>query len=219
MGGQVVHDQRHPLSLRVALVEQMAHAFGPLDTGVVVGHRHAAPILQRRVEQQQVAHPVAFVLAVVAFGVVRGGLDRFAHLLRALLGRFVHADQRPTRIEWALVDVEHTLHLAHEGGVLSCLDAPHLTPPGLDGLFLKLVVPSRAPPIPPLAARPVARRAGEASSERGLRGLRSKRAAPGTPRRRHPGARYAHVRVAFSAAPVPARRARTGSGFVRRCVA
>ena len=114
MVGKVIHHERHSLCLGVDLLEQVTHAPNPLHSGVIVDHVHPTPVLQRPVEQQQVPDLVSLVLRVEAGWMVRGRRDRRAHFLRALLGNLVHTHQRPRRIEGAPVDLEHTLHLAHE---------------------------------------------------------------------------------------------------------
>src|SRR5262249_4639816 len=49
----------------------------------------------------------------------------------------VHADPRPPRVVGALVDLQHLLHLADEGGILLGRDAPHRLSPRLQGAFFK----------------------------------------------------------------------------------
>ena len=98
-------------------------------------HIGPPPIIKRRVVHQQMSHPVALVLGVVARCMARTHPLRWPDLLHALLARLIHADHRIGRIVRPGIHFQDVLHPAHEGGVLLWRDAPHLLSPRLELVF------------------------------------------------------------------------------------
>ena len=132
---QVVHQQRDPLRLRIVFFHQPAHPFRPGRRRMVRRHIGPPPIIKRRVVHQQMSHPVALVLGVVARCMARTHPLRWPDLLHALLARLIHADHRKGRIVRPGIHFQDVLHPAHEGGVLLWRDAPHLLSPRLELVF------------------------------------------------------------------------------------
>ena len=132
---EVVHHHCDPLRLWIVFFNQPAHPFCPGRRRMVRRYIGAAPIIEWRVVHQQVSHPVALVLRVVAGYLAGTRLLRWPHLLHALLARLIHADHRMRCIVRLGIYLQDVLHPAHEGRVLLWRDAPHLLSPRLDLVF------------------------------------------------------------------------------------
>ena len=74
MGIEVVLDDNHAVRVWKADIHETLHAVGPINGGAPVGDRDLSPVQKGSEEHEQVAHPVAFILRVIAEGMAgRGG--------------------------------------------------------------------------------------------------------------------------------------------------
>ena len=135
VGTQIVHHQRDPMRLWKVFFHQATHTLGPCRGRMVGRHVDPPPIVKGRIVHQQMTHPIALVLGIVAGRVSRERRQRRTHLARALLGALIHADHRTGRVIGTGVHVKDVLHRTHEGRVLLRRYAPHLLTPRLEFVF------------------------------------------------------------------------------------
>ena len=99
----------------------------PVDPGAPVADRYLAPASQRLGHQEQVAHPTALVLVVLAGWPARRQRVGWVDLGEQLAAGLIQADLVAARIIGPGVDPKHVLHPPAELAVLLGRDAPAVT--------------------------------------------------------------------------------------------
>ena len=126
MGVQIVTDQDHFLTRRVAAFEQPRHFDGPIALCFCWTSRGLPLSGERFGEHEDVGRARPFVFVVDALGMIGGRLDGLSGLFDQLHGLFVHAEHRTCRIVGFFVGFEHLLHVGREFGVALWRDYPVL---------------------------------------------------------------------------------------------
>jgi hypothetical protein len=109
----------------------------PVDAGAPLADHDLAPAGQRLADQEQVAHPTALVLVVLACRPPRRDQVGWVDLAEQLAAGLVQADLGAARIIGSGVDRQHVLHPPDELGVLLGWDAPALGQPRLELVCFK----------------------------------------------------------------------------------
>ncbi len=124
-----ISDHRQGIWFSTALTVDeglVAVGVGEVDPRPPLSHFHAPRPQQRGAPEKAGGRTVAYVLGVVPGGVAMDHGQWIVRLPVQLLASLVEADQRPRRVQGALVDVEDVLHPGEEGGVRFGSDAPFL---------------------------------------------------------------------------------------------
>src|SRR5215208_4703394 len=98
----------------------------PVDAGASVADHDLAPASQRFGHQEQVAHPTALVLVVLAGWPARRHRAGWVDVGKQLAAGLVQADLGAARIIGSGVELQHVLHAPHKLAVLLGWDAPAL---------------------------------------------------------------------------------------------
>jgi hypothetical protein len=109
----------------------------PVDAGAPAADHDLAPASQRLGHQEQVAHPTALVLIILAGWPARRHRAGRVDLAEQLATSLVQADLGAAWIIGAGVDRQHVLHAPAELGVLLGRDAPALGQPRLELVCFK----------------------------------------------------------------------------------
>ena len=131
MGREIVENDADDIGLRVVSVDEIAHAFGKVLRGALLGNLDRAPGPMGVEKDEEIDCPIAFIFAVIAFELSRLGRDRLTHFTDQLMRAFIEADDRSLGIMAFGVEVEHVLH----PGDIVAIDlgnAPHVPTPGLE---------------------------------------------------------------------------------------
>ena len=104
----------------------------PVDAGAPVADHDLAPASQRLGHQEQVAHPTALVLIVLAGWPARRQRAGRVDLGEQLAAGLVQADLGAARVIGSGIDLKHVLHPPDELGVVLGWDAPALGQPRLE---------------------------------------------------------------------------------------
>src|SRR6266508_4856907 len=90
----------------------------PVDAGTPVADHDVAPASKRLADQEQVAHPTALVLIILAGWPAGRHRAGWVDLAEQLAAGLVQADLRAARIIGAGVDLQHVLHAPAELGIV-----------------------------------------------------------------------------------------------------
>src|SRR6266540_456595 len=134
--GVVLH-QHDPLGVGVVNLQQVLDAVRPVDAGAPRADHDVAPAAQRLADEEQVAHPAALVLIILACW--PAGLHRHGRgdLRQELAAGLIQAHLRVARIVGLGVDPKHVLHAPHELGIVLGRDAPAFLQPRLEAVCCK----------------------------------------------------------------------------------
>src|SRR3712207_1693838 len=105
MGVEVVQNHPYLLGFGIVLVGQLPHLLGEVARRAPLPEIDMAPRSLRLEEHEQVAHPSALVLIVVAFGTPWFGGDGRTLLGHHLVRHLVEAHSRPLRVVGLLVEL------------------------------------------------------------------------------------------------------------------
>jgi hypothetical protein len=95
VGVEIIHDQNHPLGLRISVVEEILDEPCKVLASPLLGDLNVTPARQGLKGHKQGGHAVAAILAVIALDGSGAPGDRLADLVEKLLGALVHAHHRP----------------------------------------------------------------------------------------------------------------------------
>src|ERR1700680_3773195 len=102
-----------------------------------LGHFHMPPPFKRCEHHEQIGGAVAFVFVIDPRRLPFFHRHRHPRFLDKLLGGFVQADQRMSRIARPCVNGQHILHGGYEGAVRFRRDDPLFLEMGLERVFFK----------------------------------------------------------------------------------
>lgn len=132
---QVVDHQANGRRFRITL-DDVLHHVGEIDLGSTLGEQHLSPTSLRFADHHHVANAIALIFRVIACRSARFDRNGRTHFRDQLLGAFIEAHDRISRIVRRCVQIQHVFH----GRDKICADrgnAPFLLLPRLQSVFLK----------------------------------------------------------------------------------
>lgn len=109
--------------------DQLLDTRGPVDPGPTITDPDLAPASQRLADQEQMGHPAAQILGVVALRLSRGGGQRRSDLTAQLPTRLVQTDDRMGRVVGTVAPIKQVLHVPDKLRVGLRRNAPRLPQP------------------------------------------------------------------------------------------
>src|SRR5215216_6598457 len=137
VGVEVIQNHPYLFCLRIVIAGQLPHLLGEIYRCAPFPEIDVAPRSLRLEEHEEVAHPSALVLVVVAFGTPWPGGDGHTLLGHHLVRHLVKAHSWPLRVVGLLVELQNVLHAPHKLRA-HLWDAPLLFHPRLNVPFLSV---------------------------------------------------------------------------------
>ena len=138
MAGKVVQHDHDARRLGAMHIDQRLHALRPGERLPVIGDLHVAPVLQEGKAQKQIAHAVALIGPLVACQGASGRGEGGDDLAMRLLIRLVKADERPSRVAGARIDLQDIFPLSDKRGIRLGRYFPRPLQPRLQFVFLRV---------------------------------------------------------------------------------
>src|SRR3982750_634579 len=120
------------------LIRKLAHGFGPIRAGTLLGDLDLAPTRERLREQKQIRYTMSLILVVVALKLAWCDRQRDSCFADQLLAGFIHTDHRMSRIRRALIDRQHIFQGGHKLGAMLGRNRPILLQVWLQFVFFRV---------------------------------------------------------------------------------
>src|ERR1700682_2751730 len=138
VGVELIHYQHDNFSVWIVNIYQVLDHAGEVSLCPLVSDLHTSLPGERLKRHEEVGGSVSPVLAIDPPRAPRLRRQRFSYIGQQLLGRFVQTDLRSLGIVRSLIDIQHVLHPPNELGVGMGRNAPDLSQPRLERIFLSV---------------------------------------------------------------------------------